>query len=217
MESFCLFFKKSFAEEVLRTQNSSPDNLLSDPYKDIPSIGFYEKTYDKNVKLTSLLQTFKQNLDSLKEEPLWLEEQFHKVMQEILIEHQNTIKEVESLHALRASTREEIYKRISTAHDYIRAFYNQVITLDDIAKIACLSPNHLLRNYNKIYGRTPYQHISELRIIKAKELLSESSLNMTGITFELGFSNPVSFSKMFKQHTGISPLQFRKKVILDKK
>lgn len=40
---------------------------------------------------------------------------------------------------------------------------------------------------------------------------------MTDITFELGFQNPVSFSKMFKQHVGISPIEYRKKVILDKK
>lgn len=40
---------------------------------------------------------------------------------------------------------------------------------------------------------------------------------MTNITFQLGFQNPVSFSKMFKQYVGISPTEYRKKVILDKK
>lgn len=40
---------------------------------------------------------------------------------------------------------------------------------------------------------------------------------MTDITFKLGFQNPVSFSKMFKQHVGISLKEYRKKVILDKK
>ncbi|MCM3594139.1 helix-turn-helix domain-containing protein, partial [Brevibacillus borstelensis] len=54
------------------------------------------------------------------------------------------------------------------------------------------------------------------RIQKAKQLLSKVDKNMTDITFELGFQNPVSFSKMFKQHVGISPIEYRKKVILDK-
>ncbi len=40
---------------------------------------------------------------------------------------------------------------------------------------------------------------------------------MTDITFILGYQNPVSFSKMFKQHVGLSPKEYRKKVRLDKK
>ncbi len=86
-----------------------------------------------------------------------------------------------------------------------------------LLRVACLSTNHLLRTYFQVYGKTPHQHISEFRIQKAKQLLSELDLNMTNITFELGFQNPVSFSKMFKQHVGVSPKEYRKKVILDKK
>ena len=138
-------------------------------------------------------------------------------MNSILNEHFNTYKEIESLHAIRNSTREELYRRVSIAHDYIRSYFNQPIKLDEVARVACLSPNHLLKTYNQIYGRTPHQHISEFRIQKAKQLLSKVEKNMTYIAFELGFQNPVSFSKMFKQHVGISPIEYRKKVILDKK
>ena len=138
-------------------------------------------------------------------------------MQTLIAEQLTTLREVESLQALRKSTREELYQRVTTAHEYIRAFFTEPLQLADIAKVACLSPNHLLRSYAQVFGRTPHQHITELRIEKAKKLLANFDLNMTDITFEIGFLNPVSFSKMFKQHIGISPLHYRKKVILDKK
>ncbi|MFJ5788983.1 helix-turn-helix domain-containing protein [Lysinibacillus sp. NPDC093197] len=217
VESFCVFFKDGLAAEVFKTLKETSDNLLSDPFMNTSSISFFDKTYHKNNTLSIQLEAFKHILPSLEINSIGYEELFHKLMQSILNEHFNTYKEVESLSAIRTSTREELYRRICIAHDYIRAYYDKTIKLNDISRIACLSPNHLLRTYTQIYGKTPHQHISEFRIIKAKQLLAELSNNMTDITFKLGFQNPVSFSKMFKQHVGISPNEYRKKVILDKK
>ncbi|WP_282139125.1 helix-turn-helix domain-containing protein [Rossellomorea aquimaris] len=217
VESFCLFFKDGFAEEVLHSLKETNERLLSDPFKDTGSIGFFEKTYHKNNILSYQLEYFMQILPSLDIDSVGYEEQFHKIMFSILNEHINTYTEIESLHAIRNSTREELYRRVSIAHDYIRSYFNQPIKLEEVAKAACLSPNHLLRTYSQIYGRTPHQHISVFRIQKAKQLLAELDHNMTDITFELGFQNPVSFSKMFKQHVGLSPREYRKKVRSDKK
>ncbi|MGD6849188.1 helix-turn-helix domain-containing protein [Rossellomorea aquimaris] len=217
VESFCLFFKDGFAEEVLHSLKETNERLLSDPFKDTSSIGFFEKTYHKNNTLSYQLEYFMQILPSLNIDSVGYEEQFHKIMFSILNEHINTYTETESLHAIRNSTREELYRRVSIAHDYIRSYFNQPIKLEEVAKAACLSPNHLLRTYSQIYGRTPHQHISVFRIQKAKQLLAELDHNMTDITFELGFQNPVSFSRMFKQHVGLSPREYRKKVRSDKK
>ncbi|MBM7587108.1 AraC-like DNA-binding protein [Bacillus pakistanensis] len=217
VESFCIFFKSGFAEQVSRSLEDSPDALLSDPYKRRRSIGFFEKTYQESLLLTSQLQKLKTSIPFYQDDLLWKEEQFHKIMQTILHIHNDTLREVHSLKALRFTTREELYRRIHTAHDYIRSFYTQQIQLEDIAQIACLSPNHLLRNYSNIFGKSPHQHIMELRVSKAIQLLSNLDDNITDISFKIGYNNPVSFSKMFKQHVGLSPLAFRKKVILDKK
>ncbi|MCA1065599.1 AraC family transcriptional regulator [Rossellomorea sp. AcN35-11] len=217
VESFCIFFKTGFAEEVFHSLRETEDRLLTDPFKDTHSIGFFEKTYYKNPALSSQLDHFKQIYPSLPIDSIGYEEQFHQIMLSILNEHFHTYNEIESLQAIRHSTREELYRRIMIAHDYIRAFFHTPIKLEEMAKAASLSPNHLLRTYYQVYGKTPHQHISEFRIHKAKQLLTESDHTMTYITFELGFQNPVSFSKMFKQHVGLSPRDYRKQVILDKK
>ena len=215
VESFCMFFGDGFAEDVYRTMDASTNELLTDPYKKADPLHFFERTYEISPSLAGQINTFKSHHKQL--DACWHDEQFHRIMQTLIAEQLTTLREVESLQALRKSTREELFQRVTTAHEYIRAFFTEPLQLADIAKVACLSPNHLLRSYAQVFGRTPHQHISELRIEKAKKLLANFDLNMTDIAFEIGFLNPVSFSKMFKQHIGISPLHYRKKVILDKK
>lgn len=215
VESFCMFFGDGFAEDVYRTMDASTNELLTDPYKKASPFYFFERTYTTSPLLDRQINTLKRHHKQL--DACWHEEQFHQIMQTLIVEQSTTLREIESLQALRKSTRDELFHRVTTAHEYIRAFFAEPLKLADIARIACLSPNHLLRSYAQVYGKTPHQHISELRIQKAKKLLANFELNMTDIAFEIGFSNPVSFSKMFKQHIGMPPLHYRKKVILDKK
>ena len=123
-------------------------------------------------------------------------------MQSILNEHFHTYKEIESLNAIRNSTRAELYRRISIAHDYIRSYFDKPLKLNEVARVACLSTNHLLRTYFQVYGKTPHQHISEFRVQKAKQLLSELDLNMTNIAFELGFKTLYPLAKCLSSMLG---------------
>ncbi|WP_213646050.1 helix-turn-helix domain-containing protein [Paenibacillus lautus] len=216
VESFCLFFREELAGEVLRTLVTSTNDLLTDPYRERDSVNFFEKTYCISSILSKQLESFKDKIPVLKHDELWMEEQYISIMQTLVIEQLNTYKEIDNLHALRKSTREELYRRISFAHEYVRAYYNKPITLNEIARSACLSPNHLLRNYASLFRKTPFQHITELRIEKALQLLSRTEWNITEISHEIGYENPVSLTKMFRQHVGVSPSQYRKKVILAK-
>ncbi|WP_336989808.1 AraC family transcriptional regulator [Bacillus infantis] len=152
----------------------------------------------------------------LSEDPAAYEELFYPLMQEILLEQSYARREASAIGAEKRSTREELYKRLMTANEYIRACYASPVTLDELSRIACLSPNHLLRSYTGFFGRTPHQHLAEFRIRKAKDMLEKEEWNMTDISFAVGFQTPSSFSKMFRKHTGLSPLQHRKKVRLDK-
>jgi AraC family transcriptional regulator len=215
VESFCVFFRKGFAGEVLQSLTASPDNLLSDPFRPAYDEGFFERTYQPGAGLNGQLAGL-QKAHLLFENPADYEELFYQLMQEILREQSNARREFSAIGAERRSTQEELYKRLMTAYEYIRACYASPVSLDVLSKIACLSPNHLLRTYTGFFGRTPHQHLAEFRIIKAKKMLEKGEWSMTDISFAVGFQTPSSFSKMFRKHTGLSPLQYRKKVRLDK-
>ncbi|WP_433745668.1 helix-turn-helix domain-containing protein [Falsibacillus pallidus] len=218
VESFCLFFGSGFAEEVKRSLTSEDVSLLDEPfYQESRQFEIFEKTYRMDPYLHTMLDGIKKNFSHFKNDPLWLEEQLRQVMVKILHSQNHAYSEMSVLEIKKASTREEIYRRLSIAQDYIFANYQRAITLSEISHIACLSPNHLLRNYKVLFGKTPHQQLTERRIEKAKWLLEKTGKSMIEIAMEVGLETPVSFSRLFKQQTGKSPTDYRKMVILDKR
>ena len=85
-------------------------------------------------------------------------------------------------------------------------------TFSAIARENGISPGHLRRLFKQATGGTPgYARSNEL-LIRAERLLSHSQLNVSEIANRLGFGSIYAFSRFYKKHRGISPLQFRKKV-----
>ncbi|KML08485.1 helix-turn-helix domain-containing protein [Rossellomorea marisflavi] len=206
VESFCLFFRSGFYSEVSRTLEASQDQLLTDPFKPVGEDGFFEKTYHLGPRLEKMLRLTKHAHHDRE-----LEESFYSVMEAILADQTTVPQEQERLSSLKRSTREELFKRLSRANEYIRAYCHTALNLEDIARVACLSANHLLRSYGQLFGVTPKQHLMMYRMDKAKLLLKESSKSYTEMAYDLGFSNSASFSRSFKLHTGLSPRQYFKK------
>lgn len=80
-------------------------------------------------------------------------------------------------------------------------------TLDIESTTEQLSMNYKqFRELFKAYtGYTPYQYFLNLKINKAKEMLSEGKLTVKEISYKLAFDNPYYFSRLFKKKTGVSP------------
>ncbi len=72
-----------------------------------------------------------------------------------------------------------------------------------------VSPNYLSDMLRNLTGQSTQQHIHDKVIDKAKEILSTTSLSVSEIAYSLGFGYPQSFSKLFKNKTNLSPLEFR--------
>ena len=87
---------------------------------------------------------------------------------------------------------------------------NGIPTVSLIANDLNLSPNYLSNTLKVISGQSTQQHIQNKLIEKAKKKLSTTNLTISEIAYELGFEYPASFSKLFKNKTNSSPLEFRK-------
>jgi AraC family transcriptional activator of pobA len=79
-----------------------------------------------------------------------------------------------------------------------------------LAKQLNVSPGYLSDLLRALTGQNAQQHIHMKLIEKAKVLISTTSLSVSEIAFRLGFEHPQSFSKLFKNKTGLSPLQYKK-------
>jgi len=105
-------------------------------------------------------------------------------------------------------------KNINTiipAITYISRHYNEEITAEKLSEICSLSQTHLRRNFKNLLGFSPFEYIYRLRITAAKSLLKSTQMPITRIAQEIGYESQTSFNNHFKQFTGITPSEYRKK------
>ncbi len=99
------------------------------------------------------------------------------------------------------------HSAVARARDYFHANACKNITLEELAKIAFLSPFHLLRVFRKETGITPHAYQTQIRIEQAKQLLRDG-FTITQTALATGFFDQAHFSKQFKRYVGIPPGKF---------
>lgn len=121
------------------------------------------------------------------------------------------LKAIQTLHA---------GKNIS-AINITRKFKNEVfhsidinLPVSDFAKRLSLSTNHLNKSVKAVTGMSATQLLAKIKITEAKYLLFMADLTVADIAARLGFDDPSYFSRFFKKHEDITPLDFRKKIEL---
>ena len=83
-----------------------------------------------------------------------------------------------------------------------------------VAEEVAISPFHFIRQFEAVFGVTPHQLRTRVRIERAKELLATHELSVTEICMEVGFSSLGSFSELFTRRVGISPSAYRRRIRL---
>jgi AraC-like DNA-binding protein len=127
-----------------------------------------------------------------------------------MLESQEAVKRrTDGLPAVRASTREELWRRVNRARDFLHAHLGARVTLSEVAAVACLSPFHLLRTFQAAFRQTPHQYLQRCRIERAKFLLEKTRIPVTAICLDCGFTSLGSFSTLFQKTFGMSPRKWR--------
>ncbi|HEX5167885.1 MAG TPA: AraC family transcriptional regulator [Cyclobacteriaceae bacterium] len=97
-----------------------------------------------------------------------------------------------------------LVKRIMNAKLFIDGNYSDPINLDIIAREAFLSKFHFTRLFKQIYGCTPHQYLTSVRIKKAKGLL-RSGFTVKEACLSVGFNSVTTFNGLYKKATGNVP------------
>lgn len=100
------------------------------------------------------------------------------------------------------------YIRLKRIIEYISLNYDKTLLLNDLSKLAELSPNYFHAVFTHTIGKTLNEFITEIRINKSKELLLNTNLKISAIADKCGFDNASYFSSVFKKKCHISPSEF---------
>ena len=95
---------------------------------------------------------------------------------------------------------------------YLDAKYTEKLRIDVLAERFGVHPNHLSRAFQEAYHISPKRYLQTLKLEKAAQMLAATDSPIALIAESLGFEDQHLFSKTFKKHSGISPMDYRKQI-----
>ncbi len=133
----------------------------------------------------------------------------------ILIEILDELSHTNDYKILNASkyylqTQKEDNDRINIIFNYVKDHFKEQITLETVAELSNMTVPSFCRYFKKITNKTFTQFVNEYRITHSLKLLAEQPMSITEVCFDSGFNNFSYFNKTFKEHTQMSPSQYRK-------
>jgi transcriptional regulator GlxA family with amidase domain len=100
--------------------------------------------------------------------------------------------------------------RIDSIYQYSLANYKRKIQMEEVAAVACMSPNSFCRFFKSKTRKTYSNFLIEIRVGVSCKLLIANQLSVKQICYESGFNNFASFHKYFKMITKKTPLNYQK-------
>lgn len=99
-------------------------------------------------------------------------------------------------------------KRLEKIREYLHAHYLEKVTLDELESLSGFSKSYLLRLFRLEYQVSPHVYQTVLRINFAKQQLIRRR-SIAEVSLEAGFFDQSHFTKMFKQHVGVTPENYQ--------
>jgi AraC-like DNA-binding protein len=103
-------------------------------------------------------------------------------------------------------------QRIAPSLDYMRAHLDQPITIAALSAMVELSPSSFFELFRNATQATPLQWFIRARMRRACELLAQTQLPIKQIARQVGYEDPLYFSRAFKSVCGIPPTEYRARI-----
>ncbi|MDA0350460.1 MAG: AraC family transcriptional regulator [Verrucomicrobia bacterium] len=113
-------------------------------------------------------------------------------------------------HIYAPSLNEQNVERIDRVKNWILENLDQEIKLEDVTRVALMSPKSFSRFFKKNTGKAFIHYVNELRVGLACRKLMQSDASVSEICYASGFNNLSNFNRQFKERKGVSPKAFRK-------
>lgn len=93
--------------------------------------------------------------------------------------------------------------------EFLTINFNLNISTDELAAKYNMSKSRFMHLFKDITGTSPHHYQQLLRINNSKLLLETTSMTIAEISRAIGFDDQLYFSRLFKKHTGVSPIRYR--------
>jgi len=206
VESFTVNFTRHFVEEAraaLLIEESrlidQPDLALTLPIEFIQHFHRHDDIITPCIRhIYQLSQRFHANQQSI-------EEAYFYLLKALLRKQVGVQLEIHKTPGLKRATKEELFRRLMRGRDYVESNFHTPLSLQDMARVSCLSVYHFLESFRKLFGCTPYQYLTKVRMERARIMLETSDISVQQVCQAVGYEDISSFSKLYKKTFGVSP------------
>ncbi len=104
---------------------------------------------------------------------------------------------------------EDTNRRMLRVRDAIDREYALELDVDTLARVAHVSPAHLIRTFKAVFGETPHRYLQRRRIERSMFLLRSTDASVTEVCMTVGFTSLGTFSRTFADIVGEPPSRYR--------
>jgi AraC family transcriptional regulator len=204
IETCVAFFQKGFVERIAQDATSSVQASLDEPQRDASPLQFLSRLHaDPEGRILPHLWSLAKRC-STELQPSSFEEDFLVLSERLVLLYREVAAQLSKVPGMRTSTREELFRRLQVAREYLHGSSETAVSLNAVAREACLSRYHLHRAFTKVFGQTPHAYLTTLRLEKAHSLLRRGN-SVTEVCMTVGFSSVSSFGRLYRKQFGCTP------------
>ena len=124
-------------------------------------------------------------------------------------------RESQTPYFIMRQEREHSDNQVLKAQGYLEENFSKGITIDEVAHHVCISPRHFKRRFKHATGHAPIHYLQMVRIEAAKKRLETSMDTIEEITRYIGYEDSSTFRRLFKNHTKLTPREYRDKFLYE--
>jgi AraC family transcriptional regulator len=218
VKNLSVFFKREFAAAVFRDTTHKDEIILDSPFETATQIPeFFQTLYTLDEFMQGLLSSLIFELENTQEQNSKAcsgDEHLVFLLHYLMRVHQSEVYKSHQVHAVRPSTKTEIYKRLCVAKDFLHSTFMNNLDLALVSRVACMSVPQLVRQFKAAFQTTPHQYLMQVRMAHAAALLKNTYKPVNEIARASGFENTSAFCRSFKKEYGITPRTRRAALVI---
>lgn len=201
----------SASDDILYMQLMISYQLVSDIFQSIDVIFWCDSTKDENDRYDELRKVLRILLNHYLETHGNVANFGHIALCYRVMDILSMYFLVQTTDRENMDEKDKFEERLLQINNYIRANYNQPISLKDLADKLYLSNGYLSRFFKRNYGMSFAEYLTNIRLFHAVDDLLYTNASITRVAYDNGFASVAVFNKVFKKAYGETPSALRKK------
>ena len=196
---------ENYAAEHIPELNEFQSSL----FRDVNGVNVFKHIAPYSHTISNLIDQFMNCEFEGLARKVYLDGKTHEIFAEYLRQYSDDREEKPEPSILRQYT----IRCVQQAADIIEKSLSDPPTVSQLAKSVGINSKLLQQGFRSVYKRSVNEFILSKKLDKAVELLIKTELTISQITYEIGISSKSYFSKLFKEHYGLTPSTYRQKFI----